>query len=198
MTVILDYGMGNLGSVAKAIAFLGHECRIQPDLRGATRLIIPGVGAFGAAMERLAPLRDAIRGFARQEGKPVLGICLGQQLLFTESEEFGLRPGLDLIPGCVRYFPPTAGLKVPHMGWNALEIVRTDGPLSPVQSGDQVYFVHSLYTECENPDHVAGTSAHGLTFAAAVQAGAVWGTQFHPEKSGAVGLRILASFLACS
>lgn len=188
--------MGNLGSVAKAIAFLGHECRIQPDLQGATRLIIPGVGAFGAAMARLAPLREAIRDLALVQRVPVLGICLGQQLLFTESEEFGRHEGLGLVPGRVRYFPPTPGLKVPHMGWNALSQVNPTGPLASTQPGDQVYFVHSLYTECEDPAHVAGVSVHGLPFAAAVGAGNVWGCQFHPEKSGAVGLRILESFLS--
>lgn len=197
MIVILDYEMGNLRSVEKAVEHLGFECRVQPNLKGATKVILPGVGAFGAAMARLAPLADDIRRFAA-EGGPLLGICLGQQLLFETSEEMGEHQGLGLVPGRVLYFPPDLGLKIPHMGWNEVRFRRTDGIGQGAKPGEQVYFVHSLYCSCADENHVAAECTYGLTFSAAVQCGNVWGTQFHPEKSGDVGLRILGNFLGCS
>lgn len=193
MIVILDYGMGNLRSVQKAIEFLGYESRIQTDLKGADKVILPGVGAFAKAMEHLDEHVDAIRAFAG-EGKPLLGICLGQQLLFESSEEMGDTPGLGLLPGRVRYLPREGRLKVPHMGWNVLE-VRDRVVFAGIDPGSQVYFVHSLYTECADPNDVAATCEYGLEFAAAVRRDNVWGTQFHPEKSGIVGLAILENFL---
>jgi len=146
-------------------------------------------------MERLRPLRDEIRAFAAA-GNPVMGICLGQQLLFDESEELGQNEGLGLIPGRVRYLP-REGVKVPHMGWSPLTVRRPEGLMDGFHPGEQVYFVHSLVTECADPGDVVATATHGTEFAAAVQHKNVWGTQFHPEKSGAVGLRILQNFLAC-
>lgn len=197
MTVVLDYGMGNLRSVQKALEYLGHTCQVQSDLAGAKRLIIPGVGAFGAAMERLEPLRESLTEFARS-GRPVLGICLGQQLLFDTSEEMGSHRGLGLLPGKVRFFHRSAGLKVPHMGWSPLESVAGNPLVHGVAAGEQVYFVHSLWTEVEDPEHVAAWAEYGVRFPAAVCRDNVWGCQFHPEKSGAVGLRILENFLSCS
>lgn len=200
MTVVLDYGMGNLASVCRAIRHLGHDAVVRDRVGDAARLILPGVGAFGAAMERLAPVADEIREYAAS-GRPLLGICLGQQLLFEESEELGHFEGLGLIGGRVRYFDPDLGLKVPHMGWNEVsfaERVREPGNLGfGLETGDQVYFVHSLYTECTDPADVAAWTDYGVRFAAAVQRGNVWGTQFHPEKSGPVGLKVLANFLTC-
>lgn len=196
MIVILDYEMGNLRSVEKAVEFLGFECRIQPHLKGATKVILPGVGAFGAAVSKLGPLADDIRAFVR-DGGPLMGICLGQQLLFESSEEMGEHPGLGLVPGKVRYFPSDLGLKIPHMGWNEVYFRRNDGIGEGASPGEQVYFVHSLFCECADSVDVAAECAYGLTFAAAVQRGNVWGTQFHPEKSGDVGLRILGNFLRC-
>ncbi|MGV3617080.1 MAG: imidazole glycerol phosphate synthase subunit HisH [Fimbriimonas sp.] len=197
MTHILDYGMGNLRSVEKAIQALGFEAVVMPALTAnTTKLIIPGVGAFGAAMERLGPMRNEIRAFAKA-GNPVLGICLGQQLLFDASEEHGEHEGLGLIPGRVRYLPRDRGLKVPHMGWSPLSFRRHDGLGREVEDGEQVYFVHSLYTDCADPADVAATATYALEFPAAVQRGNVWGAQFHPEKSGDVGLRMLRSFLTC-
>ncbi|MFZ4508397.1 MAG: imidazole glycerol phosphate synthase subunit HisH [Fimbriimonas sp.] len=196
MTTILDYGMGNLRSVQKALEFLGHTAVIQPHLEGTTKLIIPGVGAFGAAMERIGPLREEIRAFAAS-GKPVLGICLGMQLLLDESEELGTFTGLGLVPGKVKYFPADMGLKVPHTGWNTIEPTRADGLLDGFATGDQVYFVHSLYTDCANPADVAATCQYGMEFACSIEHENVWGTQFHPEKSGAVGLRMLRNFVEC-
>jgi glutamine amidotransferase len=194
--VVLDYGMGNLRSVEKAVAHLGFECSVQRTLDGASKLILPGVGAFGAAMQRLSPLAHDIRAFA-ESGRPLLGICLGQQLLFDASEEMGVNAGLGLIHGRVRYFPSAPGLKIPHVGWNELRFARKEGLGEGAGPGDQVYFVHSLYTDCDDAGDVAAECTYGISFAAAVQSGNVWGTQFHPEKSGAVGLRILGNFLRC-
>ncbi|AIE87724.1 imidazole glycerol phosphate synthase subunit HisH [Fimbriimonas ginsengisoli] len=196
MITILDYGMGNIRSVEKALESLGAACQVRSDLAGCDRLIIPGVGAFGAAMERVGPLAGEIRAFAAT-GAPVLGICLGQQLLFDSSEELGEHQGLGLIPGRVRYFPPDMGLKVPHMGWSPITICRQDGIGRNVKDGEQAYFVHSLYTDCADKNDVAAVANYGIPFAAMVQRENIYGAQFHPEKSGDVGMRILRSFLEC-
>jgi glutamine amidotransferase len=188
--------MGNLRSVEKAIEALGFECRVQTNLENADKLIIPGVGAFGAAMEKIAPLADEIRAFAAA-GKPVLGICLGQQLLFDGSDEHGKNDGLGLIPGWVKYLPSDKGLKVPHIGWSSLHYADGAWLTDGATEGEQVYFVHSLYTDCADPKHVAATATYGIEFAAAVQKDNVWGAQFHPEKSSLVGMRILKRFLSC-
>ena len=194
MIGVLDYGMGNLRSVLKAFESLGVPVRLVEKIEGIDRLVIPGVGAFGAAMERIEPLKGDIRAFAAG-GAPVLGICLGQQLLFEESEEMGHHRGLGLIPGKVRYLP-AEGRKIPHMGWSPLAYHRSDAFVEDGVEGEQVYFVHSLYTECLDPGDVAATALYGIDFPAIVARGSVWGTQFHPEKSGAVGLRMLARFAA--
>src|SRR5688572_30518780 len=188
--------MGNLASVARAVNHLGFSCRVQSNLEDAEKLIIPGVGAFRPAMERIQPLAESIQNFAKQ-GRPILGICLGQQLLFEESEEFGNTKGLGLIPGKVKYFPGTLDLKVPHVGWNEIVWSRREGLGRGSVEGEQTYFVHSLFTECADPEDVAATTRHGVEFASAVMRKSVWGTQFHPEKSGEVGLRILKNFLEC-
>ena len=188
--------MGNLRSVEKAVEFLGGRCTVASNLDGAEKMIIPGVGAFGAAMERLWPLKDDIREFAAS-GKPLLGICLGQQLLFDSSEEQGEHLGLGLIPGRVRYLPKDTGLKVPHIGWSALSYLRQEGLANSSVEGEQVFFVHSLYTDCLDPNDVLATAEYGITFPAAVQRDNVWGAQFHPEKSSAVGLRMLDNFIKC-
>ena len=188
--------MGNLRSVEKALQSLGAVCQVRPSLERCDKLVIPGVGAFGAAMERVAPAADEIRTFAAS-GQPLLGICLGQQLLFETSEEMGEHAGLGLIPGRVRYLPRDRGLKVPHIGWTPLALCRSDGLGAHVQDGEQVYFVHSLYTECGDPDDVSAVANYGLRFPAMVQRANVWGAQFHPEKSGDVGMRILRSFIEC-
>lgn len=194
-TVVLDYGMGNLRSVAKACEFLGHPVRVQGSLSGAEKVILPGVGAFGMAMEHIGPgLAEEIGVFARS-GQPLLGICLGQQLLFETSEEFGETRGLGILGGRVVYFPEGSGLKRPQIGWNVLDVAQRGGLLASVEEGDRVYFVHSLYTECAEAGDVAAWTEYGVRYASAVQRGNVWGAQFHPEKSGSVGLGILRSFL---
>jgi imidazole glycerol-phosphate synthase subunit HisH len=196
LITLLDYGMGNLRSVEKAILAVGGRCVVRSDLAGVEKLVIPGVGAFGAAMERLLPMRDEIRRLAI-DGIPVLGICLGQQLLFETGQEMGEHQGLGLLPGEVVYLPKAPGLKIPHMGWSPLRKLRPDGIMASVRDGDQVYFVHSLVTRCADPSDVAAFAEHGTRFAAAVQRGSIWGAQFHPEKSGDVGLGILRSFVEC-
>jgi len=193
MIVILDYGMGNLPNVARAVRHLGHDCSIQPTLNGATKLILPGVGAFGAAMTRLESIKSELKAYARQA--PLLGICLGQQLLFERSEEHGDHAGLEILGGDVRYFERVPGIKVPHMGWNELKVVQCGGLHREAQQGDQAYFVHSLHVVPSDPTCIASTAWHGSEFVASVQNGHVWGTQFHPEKSGAVGLKMLKAFL---
>ena len=141
-------------------------------------------------------MRDEIRAFA-EAGNPVFGICLGQQLLFESSEELGEFEGLGLVPGRVRYLPPATGIKIPNMGWSPISFVRESGLADGFVPGGQVYFVHSLYTECADSADVAAVATHGIEFPAAIQRGNIWGTQFHPEKSSAVGLRILQNFLSC-
>ena len=183
--------MGNLRSVVKAFEALKVPVRLVERVSGIEKLVIPGVGAFGAAMERIDPLREEILAFA-SKGGPTFGICLGQQLLFERSEEMGEHEGLGLIAGRVRYLP-SEGRKVPHMGWSPLAYRHEIGG----EQGEQVYFVHSLYTECEDPNDVAATATYGIEFPAMVERGNVWGAQFHPEKSGAVGLRMLKRFAEC-
>jgi len=196
LTVILDYGMGNLRSVQQALTAIGCESTVQSNLSGASKLIIPGVGAFGAAMERLSPIAVDIRK-AAGDGMPILGLCLGQQLLFETSEERGSHAGLGLLKGRVVYLRPQPGLKIPHIGWNALRYRRSDGPTAGGLEGEQVYFVHSLVTVCNDPSDVVATTTHGIEFAAAVGRKNIWGCQFHPEKSGAIGLRMLRRFVEC-
>lgn len=196
MIGILDYGMGNLRSVEKALQSLGASVQITPELTGFDKLIIPGVGAFGAAMRRLGGLRDGIRGLA-SSGMPILGICLGEQLLFDYSEELGGAEGLGLLPGTVKYFPADAGIKVPHIGWNALHYTQQSGLAEGADEGEQVYFVHSLVAVPEDQSVVAAEATHGAPFVAMVQKDNIWGAQFHPEKSGKVGLRMLQRFIDC-
>jgi len=198
-TVIVDYGMGNLRSVEKALEAVGGRSVISRDpdaVRNAARLILPGVGAFGDAMRNLrqAGLDRAIRDAARA-GKPLLGLCLGLQLLFTQSEEFGLHEGLDLIPGRVRKFD-APGLRVPHVGWNRIEETRPDPLLQGVPGGSYFYFVHSYYVEPENADHVLCWTEYGHRFCSIACRDKVWGAQFHPEKSQDAGKRLLRNFLA--
>jgi glutamine amidotransferase len=196
MIAIADYGIGNLGSVTKAFRRAGAEVVLTGDpeaLRRADALVLPGDGAFAATMaevERrgLVPvLREAVA-----MGKPLLGICIGMQLLFEESEEHGRHPGLGLLPGRVRRFE--SELPVPHMGWNRLRALRPHPILDGVADGAHVYFVHSYY--CDAPAEVViASSDYGHDFAAIVGRGSILGVQFHPEKSQEVGLRMVESFV---
>lgn len=200
MIAIIDYGVGNLFSLKSSLAMIGAQAVVTGDadvLRSAERLILPGVGAFGDARQKLAQTGlDAALCAEAARGKPVLGICLGMQMLFDRSLEYGEHEGLGLIPGEV---VPMAGrlpegLKIPHIGWNALAIRKPDHPLMKyTESGDCVYFVHSFYaSDCA--DSVIATAEYGIDVTAAVAKGNVMGCQFHPEKSGTVGLGILKAF----
>ncbi len=207
MIAIIDYGMGNLRSVQKGFEKVGFEAIVTADPRvvlEAERIVLPGVGAF----------RDCIRnletgGFVEpilkviQEGRPFLGICLGLQLLFTESEEFGRHKGLDVIPGKVLRFPEgmTEGgeaLKVPHMGWNQLSFKRRPAPLEGLEEGTNVYFVHSYYVKPDDDSVVATTTNYGIEFCSSIWKENIVATQFHPEKSQEKGLTILRQFAMMS
>jgi glutamine amidotransferase len=193
---IADYGIGNLGSVTKAFRHAGAETTLTGDpevLRAADALVLPGDGAFAATMEEVARrgIVPVVRA-AAAAGKPVLGICIGMQLFFDESEEHGHHAGLGLLPGRVRRFDD--GLPVPHMGWNRLRHRQHHPLLDGIDDGAYVYFVHSYY--CDAPDEVTvATSDYGRDFAAVVGRGGVLGVQFHPEKSQEVGLRMVANFV---
>jgi glutamine amidotransferase len=192
MISILDYGMGNLRSVQKAFENLGEEVEIVTSLSRVSRLVIPGVGAFGAAMERLSGFKRDIQSFAAG-GQPILGICLGQQLLFETSEEHGSHAGLEIIGGSVKYFSTDLNLKVPHIGWSSIQCLSAKMGRD-LDGASEVYFVHSLYTECSNPSDIAIESVYGIKFAAAIERNNVWGMQFHPEKSSQVGLQLLKNW----
>jgi imidazole glycerol-phosphate synthase subunit HisH len=200
MIAIVDYGRGNLGSVRKALARLAPAVVVTDDRRTverATALVVPGDGAFADAMQTLERL-DLVEPIKAHiaAGRPYLGICLGYQLLFTESEEFGHAKGLDVLPGVVRRFPP--GPKVPHMGWNRLwfEAERARLPvLAGVPDGAYFYFIHSYYPEPRDPaGYPAAICEYGVRFPALLGRGVLYGTQFHPEKSQGWGQRLLENF----
>jgi len=195
---VIDYGIGNLRSVTKALEFLGCQVTLTSDpdeVARAKKLVLPGVGAFGAGMANLQRLGlvEAIRD-AVKSGTPLLGICLGLQLLFDESEEMGRHEGLKLVRGKVVRFPETDNLRIPHMGWNSLRIVKPEPLFKGVPDGAMVYFVHSYFPVPEDPSVVAATTEHGVEFVSAIAVDNIFGTQFHPEKSSKVGLQILRNF----
>jgi len=197
-TVIIDYGMGNLRSVEKAVESVGGKPVISgdPDEVGAAgRLILPGVGAFGDAMENLKR-RGMDRAVKRavERGTPLLGLCLGLQLLFTRSEEFGNHEGLDLISGSVLKID-APGFRVPHIGWNQIEGNRPDPLLEEIADGSYFYFVHSFYVEPENSEDILRWTSYGRRFCSIAGRGKVWGAQFHPEKSQDAGKQLLRNFL---
>ena len=200
MIAILDYDAGNIKSVEKALQYLGCEAVITRDkevIMNADHVILPGVGAFGDAMKKLNDydLVDVIKEYVKT-GKPFLGICLGLQLLFAESEESPGVKGLDLIPGKIKRIPDAEGLKIPQIGWNSLEIAPDKKLFKGVKNGSFVYFVHSYYLACDNKADVAATTFYSTEIHASVEHGNVFACQFHPEKSGEVGLTILKNFIA--
>jgi imidazole glycerol-phosphate synthase subunit HisH len=199
---VIDYEMGNRRSVQKALERVGADAVITRDpdvIMGASAAVLPGVGAFGACMDNLRrhDLVEPVKIFAAS-GRPFLGICVGMQILFDESEEFGRVPGLGILPGRIVRFAadPDGKRKVPQMGWNALAVAKRAPHLAGVRDGSQVYFVHSYYPVPADPAVVATTTDYGVTFASSVWSDNIFATQFHPEKSQAVGLRILANFAA--
>ena len=200
MTAIIDYDAGNLRSVEKALQALGEETVITRDrdeILAADRVILPGVGAFGDAMEKLHQygLVEIIRQVV-QKGTPFLGICLGLQLLFEESEESQGVPGLGILKGKIRRIPNTPGLKIPHMGWNSLTLRPGTRLFSGLGEEPYVYFVHSYYLEAADPEIVAASADYGVVIHAAVETGNVFACQFHPEKSSDTGLQILKNFIS--
>lgn len=204
MIAIIDSGIANLRSVQKGFERVGAEAKIVEDprlLREAAAIVLPGVGAFRDGIEKLTrggfvePLLRAI-----EAGKPTLGICLGLHFLFSESEEFGAHKGLNLIPGQVRRFPPSTAsssgppLKVPHMGWNQVWVTREAPLFRGIPEGARFYFVHSYYVDPVERSVVAATTEYGVSFPSAIWRDNLMATQFHPEKSQAVGLMLLENF----
>ncbi len=199
MIAIIDYDAGNLRSVEKALAFLGQKAIITRDraqILSADKVILPGVGSFGEAMGRLRRygLVEAIRRSV-DEGIPFFGICLGLQLMFESSQESPGVEGLGLLKGKILRIPDCPGLKIPHMGWNSLDIKPDSRLFAGVPSGEYVYFVHSYYLKAEDEAAVAATTEYSTHIHAAVEQGNLYACQFHPEKSGDVGLRILKNFV---
>lgn len=200
--VIIDYGRGNLRSVQKGFEKVGWEALITRDtqkIRDARAVVLPGVGAFRDCMKNLErfdlvdPILDSIRN-----GKPFLGICLGLQLLFSESEEFGSTPGLNVFQGKVRRFPSDIpamrGLKIPHMGWNSIRIRHTSPVLDMIPDDSFFYFVHSFHVIPDDPGLVCTETEYGITFVSSIQKDNVFAAQFHPEKSQRTGLHLLKNF----
>jgi imidazole glycerol-phosphate synthase subunit HisH len=199
MIAIIDYGSGNLKSIRNGFQHIGADVLITQDkkeLEKADAMILPGVGAFGTAMQNLTKYKETIYQHINED-KPFLGVCLGLQVLFSESEENPGIKGLDIFPGKVVRFPETlknVGLKVPHMGWNNLNI-RKKSPLLDGIGSDYMYFVHSYYVQPDNDEIVVATVDYGMDVTAMVEQDNVFATQFHPEKSGDFGLKILKNFL---
>lgn len=196
MIVIVDYGMSNLRSVERAIVAVGGKARVISDpneLEMGRAIVLPGDGAFGQTMDNLrtdgwiAPLLEAI-----DRGLPFLGICLGMQLLFETSEEMGEHKGLGVLRGSVRKFPSG---KIPQIGWNQLRTRRCSGMLRGVADGSYAYFVHSYFCQAQDPEIVAATTEYGIEYPSVVEKGNLWGAQFHPEKSGTEGLKVLRNFV---
>lgn len=199
MVAIIDYDAGNIKSVENAVRFLGHEVIVTSnaeEILSADHIILPGVGAFGDAMKRLnkAGLEETIRQAVDRE-IPFLGICLGLQLIFEESEESPGVRGLGLLPGRIRRIPEGDGRKVPQIGWNDLSFPRSSRLFAGIPEGSYVYFVHSYYLEAGDPDDVAARTEYGVSIDAAVEHGRLFACQFHPEKSERIGMQILENFL---
>lgn len=200
MLAVIDYGAGNLRSVVHALNYLGVESmrivHTAHGLRGADKIILPGVGAFGAGMQKLheqnlvQPIIDALH-----TGVPYLGICLGMQFLFDTSDEMGVHKGFGLLPGRVTRFPERDSLKVPHMGWNNLTPTRPSPLLKGIDSESYAYFVHSYYCIPDDPDDTLINVCYGDDFCAGIQHENIYGVQFHPEKSQKTGLQLLTNFL---
>lgn len=199
MIAVVDYGVGNLFSLVSSLKAVGADVVVSGDAKviaSADKIVLPGVGAFGDAVNKLkeSKLFDVVKAQA-EKGVPLLGICLGMQLLFEKSYEFGEFEGLGLIKGEICPIKPDvpSELKIPHIGWNSLKIIKKDGILKDINDGDHVYFVHSFYGKnCEQ--FISSTTEYGTTITASVSDKNVYGCQFHPEKSGTVGLKILKAF----
>lgn len=209
MTTIIDYGIGNLRSIEKAFEATGTDVVRTDDantILSADRVVLPGVGAFGACMTEVVAreLTPVVREVV-SKGTPFLGVCVGMQMLFSEGRERGTYEGLDILPGTVVHFNDAKNAtdamptrKVPHMGWNTLDVHRDSPLLADIQPGDYVYFVHSYHAQAKHEDDVLASASYDHAFPAIVQRDNVFGVQFHPEKSHAVGLQLLKNFAALS
>ena len=198
MIAIIDYGAGNIQSVSKAFAHIGCEAFITRDkdkILKADGAVLPGVGSFGDTMDTMNKygIKDTVIEYAKS-GKPFLGICLGLQLLFPNSEESPEAEGLGIFDGNITKIPPGEGLKIPHIGWNSLNIKKNDGLFKGISDNPYVYFVHSYFLNACDKSIVSAQTEYGVTIDAAVEKGNVFATQFHPEKSGETGLKILRNF----
>lgn len=198
MIAIIDYGAGNIQSVYKALKHIGCDAEVTRNkdiILKADGAVLPGVGSFGDAMDSMErfEIKDTVLDFIKS-GKPFLGICLGLQLLFPESEESPDKKGLSVFGGAIAKIPSDIGLKIPHIGWNSLDITKKDGIFKGIEQNCYVYFVHSYFLKAENRDIVAAQTEYGVKIDAAVEQGNVIATQFHPEKSGEVGLKMLKNF----
>jgi glutamine amidotransferase len=193
---IIDYGLGNLRSVMRGIEAAGAQAVITgnaDEIAAADGIVLPGVGAFHEGMDQLGPLRGTVCAATKEV--PLLGICLGMQMLMDSSEEYGLHQGLGLIPGSVRRFPEVPGVKVPHMGWNTVRLTKEESPLfCGLPKEAYVYFVHSYYADT-TPEYTLTSTEYILPFASSIVRENVYGVQFHPEKSGTFGLALLKNFI---
>lgn len=201
MIAVVDYDAGNIKSVEKALQYIGAECIVTRDvnqIRKAEKVIVPGVGAFEDAMKKMNhfQLTEVLREIAKN-GTPIMGICLGLQLFFERSDESGNDvEGLGLLPGEIVRFPEKEGFKIPHMGWNSLKINPSSRLMKGIPQEAYVYFVHSYYLKAKNPEDVVATTDYIVDVHAAVEHENIFATQFHPEKSGEIGLQILRNFVA--
>ena len=198
MIAVIDYGAGNIQSVYKALTHIGCDAQVTRDkdiILKADGAILPGVGSFGDAMDNMNEhgIKDTVLEYIKSN-KPFFGICLGLQLLFPESEESIGAKGLSIFDGSITKIPSGEGLKIPHIGWNSLDIKKHDGIFKGIDDNSYVYFVHSYFLKAKNPKIVAAQTTYGVTIDAAVEMNNVIATQFHPEKSGETGLKILRNF----
>ncbi len=198
MIAIIDYGAGNIQSVYKALKYLGIDCAITSDkneILNADGAILPGQGEFSDCMNSITEsgIKDTVMEFINT-GKPFLGICVGLQLLFEGSEESPDTKGLGIFKGIIKRIPNGEGLKIPHMGWNSIDIVKNDKLFNGVDNGSYFYFVHSYYLDAEEKDIVSTQTEYGVKIDASVSRNNIYATQFHPEKSGEIGLEILKNF----
>jgi glutamine amidotransferase len=199
LIAIIDYGAGNIRSVYKALKFLGAECKITSDrneILNSDKAILPGQGSFGDCMSSInnSGIRDTVLEFIKT-GKDFLGICVGLQLLFEGSDESPNTEGLGVFKGHIRKIPNGEGLKIPHMGWNSIEIKKDDKLFKGVKNGSHVYFVHSYYLDAEDKSIVSSQTDYGVKIDASISKDNVFATQFHPEKSGDVGMKLLKNFV---
>lgn len=199
MIAIVDYGMGNLKSVEKGFQKVGVDVKVTKnpsDIENSRGVVLPGVGAFRDCMRNLSEsslIEPIVRSI--EKGKPYLGICLGLQILFTESEEFGLSRGLDLLKGrTIRFRLDHGGLKIPHMGWNSIKIRKRPPLLNEIEDNSFFYFVHSYYVVPDDEEIIATVTDYGIEFTSMIWKGNIFATQFHPEKSQSLGLKILKAF----